>query len=77
MTTPTRSIAVRWYGRQRNGLNVLAAQLQRQITIKHVLDWCVAQSPKLEIGDMITQDEYTHDFIVRYRESIHLVYDTT
>lgn len=41
-----------------------------------VRDWATAQPPR-PVLDVITQDEYTHDIILVYRDEIHLVYDTT
>ena len=77
MTEQNRTIPVRWHCRERVELSRLVDQLRQHVTIKHVLDWCLLQTPKLEIDDMITQDEYTHDFIVHWDDSIHLVYGTT
>jgi hypothetical protein len=57
--------------------DVVLTALKSQRNIKTVLDWCLAQSPALELADMVTQDEYTHDFIVPFDDDIHFVYDTS
>lgn len=46
-------------------------------TLGPVLDWLRAQDPPRAIGDIITQDEYTHDVIVPWSERLVLVFDTT
>ncbi len=46
-------------------------------TLEQVVRWCAAQRPPRKFADIITQDEYTHDVIVPWRDALHLVYDTT
>ncbi len=41
-----------------------------------VRGWASEQPPRL-IVEIVTQDEYTHDILIPYRDDIHLVYDTT
>jgi hypothetical protein len=48
-----------------------------QRTLGDVLDWCRAQGLLSRWPEVVTQDEYTHDVIVPYRDALHLVYDTT
>ena len=57
------------------------AQLTTRITghptLGHVVrDWATSTPPRAVL-DVVTQDEYTHDIILVYRDEIHLVYDTT
>lgn len=55
----------------------LTARIAGHTTLGHVVrDWATGQPPR-PIADVITQDEYTHDVIIAYRDEIHLVYDTT
>jgi hypothetical protein len=44
-------------------------------TLEHVLGWCRATGG--DIVDVIVQDEFTHDVIVRERAGTYLVFDTT
>jgi hypothetical protein len=46
-------------------------------SIKHVLDWLVAQSPPLAPTGMVTQDEFSHDILVAYPGELWLAYSTT
>ena len=34
-------------------------------------------TPPLELTDMVTQDEFSHDFLVSYPGELWLVYDST
>lgn len=53
----------------------LAAIVAEHRTLGVVARWCGARRQALL--DVITQDEYTHDVIVRVRDGVFLVYDTT
>jgi hypothetical protein len=46
-------------------------------SIKHALDWMLSQRPPLELSDMVTQDEFSHDFLVAYMGGLWLSYDST
>jgi hypothetical protein len=46
-------------------------------TLEHLLQFAFAQRPAWELVDVIVQDEYTHDVIVRGPEPAFLVFDTT
>ena len=46
-------------------------------TLGAVLDWLRAQEPPRGVGEIVTQDEYTHDVIVSWGERLTLVFDTT
>jgi hypothetical protein len=48
-----------------------------QRTLGDVLDWCRAHGLPPRWPEVVTQDEYTHDVIVPYRDALYLVYDTT
>jgi hypothetical protein len=49
----------------------------RHRTLEQVLDWCRAQTPPIWVDELITQDEFTHDVVVRFGELLYLVYDVT
>lgn len=58
-------------------LATLTRRVDGHSTLGHVVrDWATAQPPR-PVADVVTQDEYTHDVIIPYRDEIHLVYDTT
>jgi hypothetical protein len=46
-------------------------------TLHEVLKWGFARSPRLEVIDVVIQDEYSHDFVTRVREGVYLCFDTT
>jgi len=51
--------------------------LPGQRTLGAVLEWLRAQDPARAVGEIVTQDEYTHDVIVPWAERLTLVFDTT
>lgn len=58
-------------------LSQLRLRVTGHPTLGHVIrDWATARPPR-PIAEIVTQDEYTHDIIIVYRDDIHLVYDTT
>ena len=46
-------------------------------TLENILTWSMEQNPPKMIDDMIAQDEFTIDVILRYDEDAYLVYDVT
>lgn len=61
-------------------LVALAAEVDTHRGLRDVLAWAASRSsgdlhPQI-VADVITQDEFTHDVIVPYRD-VFLVYDTT
>ncbi|MEO8295528.1 MAG: hypothetical protein ABI613_08445 [Gemmatimonadota bacterium] len=46
-------------------------------TLEQVLLWAKRQAPPLTITEILTQDEYTHDVVIPFRDGLYLVYDTT
>lgn len=55
----------------------LAAIVAAHPTLGHVVRGWAAERPPRLILEIVTQDEYTHDVILPYRDGLHLVYDTT
>jgi hypothetical protein len=55
----------------------LAEAVSSQRSIKDALDWLVGHRPPLTVTDMVTQDEFSHDILVDYRDGQWLVYDST
>ena len=63
-----------------NEFALLAAEIDRHAGLNQVLAWA-ALKPKNDVhaqfvAEVITQDEFTHDVIVPYKD-VFLVYDTT
>ena len=46
-------------------------------TLEEVIAWGLAQRPPCDIVEIIVQDEYTHDVIVRGPPPSYLCFDTT
>jgi hypothetical protein len=46
-------------------------------TLAKVLEWLQTQEPPRLVGDIVTQDEYTHDVVVPWGERLVLVFDAT
>jgi hypothetical protein len=60
--------------------DLIAGEVDRHTGLNQVLEW-TATKPKGEVhpqyvAEVVTQDEFTHDVIVPYR-NLFLVYDTT
>jgi hypothetical protein len=55
----------------------LLQELAALETLGQVLRWTQAQSPRPEFVNVVIQDEYTHDVIVRIVDRIHAVFDAT
>lgn len=51
--------------------------LREQRTLGDVLAWARSEEPPRAVTEIITQDEYTHDVVVKYEEQVYLVFDTT
>ena len=46
-------------------------------TLDEVLRWALAKMPPAQVADVITQDEFTSDIIIRVEEKIYLAFDST
>lgn len=46
-------------------------------TLEAVFRWAIAREPRLLPGNVVIQDEYTHDAIFRAPDGSALVFDTT
>jgi len=45
-------------------------------TLADLMRWGFSQSPAVHITDIVTQDEYTHDVVLPFRDA-YLSFDTT
>jgi hypothetical protein len=55
----------------------LLQELHQLATLKSVLNWSLAQEPRAEFVDVIVQDEYHHDVIVRVTDRVYAVFETS
>lgn len=58
-------------------LDAIVATVTPHTTLERVVAWGLAQPDARWIHDVVVQDEYTHDVVMRWRERLVLVYDTT
>jgi hypothetical protein len=54
----------------------LEALARAHRTLEDVVRWGALAAPPALVREVVTQDEFTHDVIVPWRE-LYLVYDTT
>ena len=54
------------------------SEAARQLpTLDHVFKWALRQEPRLQPADVIIQDEYSHDVLLRAADDSFLVFDAT
>ena len=46
-------------------------------TLEQITNWVFGQSPPIALLDMISQDEFTIDVVIRYTSDLYLVYGVT
>ena len=45
-------------------------------TLEDVMRWAFARKPPAQLQDVVTQDEFTHDIVIRVSDEVFLVFDT-
>jgi hypothetical protein len=55
----------------------IARQVASMETLGAVIRWATARSPRAEFVNVVVQDEYTHDVVVRVAADLFAVFDTT
>ncbi len=55
----------------------LLEELQQLASLKQVLNWSLAQQPRAEFLDVVIQDEYNHDVVVRVTDGVYAVFETS
>ena len=55
----------------------LFMELHQLATLKQVLSWSLVQQPRAEFVDVVVQDEYHHDVIVRVTDVVYAVFETS
>ena len=46
-------------------------------TLDQVMQWAFARTPPAELLTVVTQDEFTHDVVIKVEPETYLVFDTT
>jgi len=57
--------------------SAIAAEVAGLTSLERVLNWGRSLTPPRDVEEILTQDEYTHDVVMRYDQELFLVYDTT
>ena len=60
-----------------DALRAIARTVERHAGLDDVLAWARASDPAKGFDQVVTQDEFTHDVVVRYDSTLYLVYDAT
>ena len=47
------------------------------VSLRQVIEWSFRQEPPAEFVDVVVQDEFHHDVIVRAAPTLFLVFDTS
>lgn len=55
----------------------IEALFASQKTLEDVVRWGLAQKPPVLVEDVVVQDEYTHDVVLRHPSGVYLAYDST
>ncbi len=55
----------------------LLEELRPLPTLKSVLEWGLARRPPAEFVDVVIQDEFHHDVIVRISDGVFAVFETS
>jgi hypothetical protein len=48
-----------------------------QKTLEDVVRWGLAQRPVRIVEEVVVQDEYTHDVVIRHPSGVYLAYDAS
>ena len=57
--------------------SALVAELAPLGTLQDVVRWGFSRSPPSDVAAVVVQDEYCHDVVMPWKESLFLVFDTT
>ena len=52
-------------------------ELHYLATLKSVLAWSLSQEPRAEFVDVVVQDEFHHDVILRVTDRVYAVFETS
>ncbi|MGA9768506.1 MAG: hypothetical protein WBV94_05665 [Blastocatellia bacterium] len=54
----------------------LLSEVESFRTLEQVMLWAFAGKPPAQLHEVVTQDEFTHDIVIRASEELFLVFDT-
>ena len=54
----------------------LLSEVESFRTLEDVMRWAFARKPPAQLHEVVTQDEFTHDVVIRASEAVFLVFDT-
>jgi hypothetical protein len=57
--------------------NAILAELQRFSSLATVIPWALSREPQAEFLDVIVQDEFHHDVILRISSTVFAVLETS
>jgi hypothetical protein len=57
--------------------DALLDELRQFATLKRVLTWSLSREPRAEFVDVVVQDEFHHDVIVRVTDRVYAVFETS
>jgi hypothetical protein len=46
-------------------------------SLEQAMKWAFARTPPARLVDVVTQDEFTHDIVIRLEDDLFLNFDTT
>ena len=55
----------------------ILSQVASLHTLEQAMQWAFARNPPAELVNVVTQDEFTHDVIIKAGPDKFLVFDTT
>ncbi|MHB1557368.1 MAG: hypothetical protein ACYC61_07800 [Isosphaeraceae bacterium] len=57
--------------------NELLQTLRQFVTLKGVLGWALAREPRADFVDVVIQDEFHHDVVLRVGDCVYGVFETS
>jgi hypothetical protein len=54
----------------------LLSEVESFRTLEDVMRWAYGRKPPAQLHQVVTQDEFTHDIVIRVSEEVFLVFDT-
>ncbi len=57
--------------------DAILGEVRELSTLDGVIRWAHARTPAAEFVDVVVQDEFTHDVVVRAGSHVFLAFDTT
>jgi len=57
--------------------DAILAELQAFSTLARVIPWAMSREPRAEFVDVVIQDEFNHDVILRVTSELYAVFGTS